>query len=192
MIAKIRGGVDSILDDSIIVDVNGIGYAVLVSDKVRNSAIVGTPISLMIIQMIRQDAQFLCGFIDDWEKKIFEALLSVHGVGIKSAMRVLSCLSPEDVAMAVATQDSSLLCRVGGIGKKTAERILLELRDKSIGQVNDLSNLSNTSMNDTMLGLISLGYSKSKVSKVLSEVIQQIGISAPTDIMITECIKKMR
>jgi Holliday junction DNA helicase RuvA len=145
----------------------------------------------MTLQMFRQDAQYLCGFIDDGEKKIFEALLSVHGVGIKSAMCVLSCLSPEEFAMAVATQDPSLLHRAGGVGKKTAERILLELKGKNIGQIKGLANFGNTNINDTMLGLVSLGYSKSKVSKVLAEVIQHVGSSASTDVMITECIKKM-
>ncbi|MDR1609427.1 MAG: Holliday junction branch migration protein RuvA [Holosporales bacterium] len=191
MIAKIRGVVDSILDDSIIVDVNGIGYAILVSDKVRSSAVVGAPISLITLQTFKQDAQFLCGFLDYVDKQVFEALLSVHGVGIKSAMCVLSHLAPEEFAMAVATQDPSLLCRASGVGKKTAGRILLELKDKNIGHVNRFSNFGNTNINDTMLGLISLGYSKGKVSKILADVIQQIGSSAPTDVMITECIKKM-
>jgi Holliday junction DNA helicase RuvA len=191
MIAKISGVIDSILDDSIIVDTNGIGYAILVSDKVRNSATIGASISLMTLQMFRQDAQFLCGFIDDGEKKIFEALLSVHGVGIKSAMCVLSCLSPEEFAMAVATQEPSLLCRAGGIGKKTAERILLELKGKNISQIKELASFGSTSINDAVLGLISLGYSRSKISKVLTDVIQQIGSTASTGVIITECIKKM-
>ncbi|MDR1365440.1 MAG: Holliday junction branch migration protein RuvA [Holosporales bacterium] len=191
MIAKIKGFTDSILDDSLVVDVNGIGYAVLVSDRVRNSASVGGPIALVTLQIFKQDAQFLCGFLDDIEKKIFEALISVHGVGIKSAMSVLSRLAPEEFAMAVATQDPLLLCRADGIGKKTAERILLELKDKNIGQIKELSSFNNDAVNDTMLGLISLGYNKNKVNKVLMEVVQQIGNSVSTDVMIMECIKRM-
>ncbi|MDR1333490.1 MAG: Holliday junction branch migration protein RuvA [Holosporales bacterium] len=191
MIAKLKGVVDSITDDSIIVDVNGVGYAVFVSDRARDSVSVGIPISLVILHVFKQDTQYLCGFLNNSEKKVFEVLLAVHGVGIRLAMAILSHLTTEEFATAVATQDPALLYKAGGVGRKTAERILLELKDKNIGQIEGIANLNNANVSDVMLGLLSLGYSKSKVSKVVTEVVQQVGSSASTDIIIIECIKKM-
>jgi Holliday junction DNA helicase RuvA len=190
MIAKLKGIVDSILEDSIILDVNGVGYQVYVSAKVRGAAVVGTEISLIIFHVFKQETQYLCGFQDDTEKSIFKALLDVHGIGFKSAMLILSTLSPREFAFAVANQDASIICRTNGIGKKTAERILLELKDKLSNKISggdDIQNCNN--VNDAILGLISLGYQKNNIVKIINEVSNKLGQTASADELIIGYLK---
>ena len=120
MIAKLSGIVDQILEDSIIIDVGGVGYQVFVTSKFAKQLEVCAQISVRIYHIFRQEMQFLCGFQSEEEMRVFKALLDVPGIGVKSGLAVLSTLSIGEVATAIATQDSSILCRVSGIGKKTA------------------------------------------------------------------------
>ena len=173
MIAKLTGTVDEILDDSIIIDVNGVGYQVYATSSLLQGSAVGAPISVRIEHIIKQDAQFLCGFQSKEEAGVFKVLLNVHGIGVRSALSILSTLSISEIATAVATQDASMLSRVSGIGKKTAARILLELKDKTLSVLKDVNYQSNETLNDAILGLISLGYSRNSVVPLLQKISQQ-------------------
>ncbi len=189
MIAKLKGIVDSIFDDFIILDVNGIGFRVYVSSKLISDIAIGSIISIRIHHVFKQDGQFLCGFNTDEEMNIFKALLDVPGIGVKSALSVLSNISIEDFATAVATQDASALCKVNGIGKKTSERILLELKDKNISKLKDITVKENENANDAILGLISLGYQKHLVTKVVNDAIRQLPLGTSTNDIIVYCLK---
>lgn len=191
MIAKLTGKIDEILEDSIIIDVNGIGFQVFVSSKILTEKEKGQDISIRVSHIFRQEQQFLCGFSNDEEMNIFKALLDVHGIGIKSAMMVLSTLSVEEFAFAVANQEPETLCRVNGIGKKTAERILLELKDKSITKIKDASYEQPANINDAILGLISLGYQKNLVIKTVSDSVQNLGKAATPNEIIVDCLKRI-
>ena len=192
MIAKLKGKVDEIFDDSIIIDANGVGYQVYVASQLKNSANIGDAISLRIYHIFKQENQYLCGFQDAEEMNIFKALLDVPGIGVKSAMSILSTLSIEEFAMAVASQDPTTLCRAGGVGKKTAERILLELKDKTLTKIKDVCSKGNENINDAILGLISLGYQKNNILKIVSEVSQKLGQSASTNELIVQCLKEIK
>ncbi len=191
MIAKLTGVIDEILEDSIIIDIGGIGYQVFITSKLKNLLKMGEKFSLKISHIFKQENQFLCGFQYEDEKNAFKILMEVPGIGIKSAMGILSAISLEELATSIATQDSSILCKVPGVGKKTAERILLELKDKNISKIKDVYDKSNENINDAVLGLISLGYQKSVVQKTIINVYKKLGINTPTNELIVECLKEI-
>jgi Holliday junction DNA helicase RuvA len=192
MIAKLNGIIDTIFDDSVIVDVGGVGYHVFVTSKLNASLQIGKNISLRIFHIFKQEMQYLCGFQNSEEISTFKALLDVPGIGVKSAMSILSTLSTEELALAVASQDSQLLCKTNGVGKKTAERILLELKDKTLVKIKDLCKPDGTNVNDAILGLISLGYQKGNIIKTINEISQRLGTDASTNELIVSCLKEMK
>lgn len=132
MIAKLRGIVDSIGEDSVILDVNGVGYLVFASRRTLSMLPPkGGDAGLMIETHVREDHIHLYGFADNAEKQWFALLTTVQGVGAKVALALLSVLSPTDLLRALAAQDTTALCRAPGIGPKVATRIVGELKDKA-------------------------------------------------------------
>ncbi len=193
MIAKLTGTVDQILEDSIIIDVGGVGYQVYVTSKLIQQIEPGNSISVRTCHIFRQEMQFLCGFQNEEEMRVFKALLDVPGIGVKSGIAVLSTLSIGEIATAIATQDSAILCRVSGIGKKTAERILLELKDKSLTELKDIAKQENNeNLNDALLGLISLGYQKNHVLPLLKEISKKLGTDATANDLIIQALREIQ
>ena len=132
MIAKLRGIVDFIGEDSVIIDVNGVGYLVFASRRTLTMLPPkGGEAGLMIETHVREDHIHLYGFADNAEKQWFALLTTVQGVGAKVALALLSVLSPTDLLRALAAQDTTALCRAPGIGPKVATRIVGELKDKA-------------------------------------------------------------
>ncbi|MDR0630819.1 MAG: Holliday junction branch migration protein RuvA [Holosporales bacterium] len=193
MIAKLTGKIDSIFDDSIIIDVEGIGYQVYISSRLKEALTLGQKYSIRILHIFKQEAQYFCGFQDEREMNTFKALLEVQGVGTKSAMSILSTLSIEEFAMAIIEQDTAVLCSINGVGKKTAERILLELKDKTLLKMKDACIYQeNPNVNDAILGLISLGYQKNSIMKTIKEVSAKLGNKTSTNELIIECLKEIK
>lgn len=131
MISHITGSVVDVLTDSVVVDVHGVGFKLLCSGRTLEKCSVGKPVRLQSYLHVREDALVLFGFENTAERGLFELLIgSVSGVGPKVALGVLSSFTPSDVMNAVMVQDASMLSRAHGVGKKTAERIVMELKDK--------------------------------------------------------------
>jgi Holliday junction DNA helicase RuvA len=116
---------------AILVDVNGVGYALLVSSRVSLGLVAGAPIELYVHTNLRENALELFGFSTSWEKKVFQLLTTVSGVGPRTALSVLGGLEPEMILSAIVREDRATLNSVSGIGKKTAERLIVELGDKA-------------------------------------------------------------
>ena len=164
MIGRIAGVLREKNPPQVLVDVQGVGYEI----DVPMSTFYGLPkigeqVVLATHMVVREDAQLLYGFATEAERSTFRVLLKVSGVGPKVALAVLSGMSVNDLAEAVATQESGRLVKVPGIGKKTAERLLLELRDKlkvdvriAVGGI----AAKATSASDVLNALIGLGYSE--------------------------------
>ncbi|OSQ38753.1 Holliday junction branch migration protein RuvA [Thalassospira mesophila] len=132
MIAKLRGIVDFIGEDSVIMDVNGVGYLVFASRRTLTMLPqAGGEAGLIIETHVREDHIHLYGFADNAEKQWFSLLTTVQGVGAKVALALLSVLSPTDLLRALASQDTTALCRAPGVGAKVATRIVGELKDKA-------------------------------------------------------------
>lgn len=187
MIAKLRGLVDSIYEDSCIVDVGGVGYLVFASAKTLARLNTGNEVSLLVETVVREDSISLFGFYDAWEKEWFGTLTKVQGVGAKVCLSILSVLTPSQLAQAVAAQDKNSFLRASGVGPKLAARLVTELKDKivtvPVGEVllSDIKS-DNTSENiapvivndnkteDTISALINLGYNRLEAYKVVAKI----------------------
>lgn len=177
MIGYIKGKLLSHFDGTIILENNGIGYEVMCSASVYQEIVNNKGGEVFTYLAVREDGISLYGFISPEEKEMFLKLISVSGVGPKMGITVLSNMSLKDLALKIATNDVKGLSSVKGLGKKTAERIILELREK-IGEVEgDTAQISMPTKlevdNDAVIALMSLGFSKAESVKVLTEGIEK-------------------
>ncbi|HCU58511.1 MAG TPA: Holliday junction branch migration protein RuvA [Alphaproteobacteria bacterium] len=188
MIAKLRGIIDSIYEDSCIVDVNGVGYLVACSSRTLSKLVRGVEATLLIETLVREDSISLYGFYDAWEKEWFLTLTKVQGVGAKVCLSILSALTPSQLAQAVAAQDKASFSRASGVGPKLAARLVTELKDKVVtvplGDVKledladtDLSTTpvalkdeQNDALEDVISALVNLGYQRLEAFKAASKV----------------------
>ena len=161
MIGRITGTLAEKQPPHVLVDVGGIGYEIDVPmSTFYNLPVIGERISLYTHLTIREDAHLLYGFGTDAERQAFRQLLKVSGIGAKTALSVLSGMSVNDLANAIAAQETGRITKVPGIGKKTAERLLLELRDKFSAAVATISTTgaAPSSEADILNALNALGY----------------------------------
>ena len=196
MIAKLHGIIDTIGEDSCIIDVNGVGYLVSASAKTLARLSVGAEASLLTVMTVREDDISLFGFADAWEKEWFNTLTKVQGVGAKVCLSILSVLTPTQLAQAINAQDKASFCRASGVGPKLAARIVTELKGKIVtvpvavsGGLNaaiagtsatDLPNESTVSMQpavdyskseDVTSALVNLGYQRLEAYHAASRVL---------------------
>ncbi len=177
MIGYLRGTVANIFSEYCFIDVQGIGYRVFTSAATLQNLATGAEVTLFTYLHVRDDALLLYGFATRAEYELFMALTSVNGIGPKAAIGVLSAVAPEEFCAAVSCQDISVLTKIPGIGKKTAERIILELKDKVGLTVVDQGNAPatgglKTGRSDDILtpaleALIALGYTQSEILPVM-------------------------
>jgi len=163
MIGRLKGLLLEKTPPHVIVDCHGVGYEVEVPmSTFYNLPALGEAVTLLTHFVVREDAQLLYGFGTDRERATFRQLLKVNGVGAKSALSILSGLSVDDLIQAIALQETGMLTRVPGVGKKTAERLLLELKDKF--SVEGLTNASiggsKSASGDVLNALLALGYNE--------------------------------
>jgi Holliday junction DNA helicase RuvA len=179
MISILHGNVISQESDGIIVDVNGVGFHVLVPNPLRDQLQPGENIYLYTRLIIREDAWILCGFETREGREMFDLVLSVNGVGPRLAMSILSTLSPDTIRRAVFNEQAEVFSRVPGIGNKTAQKILLHLQDR-LPAAEGLAPLAKISEVDTevLSGLTSLGYSLVEAQAAL----QYIPRDTPQDV----------
>lgn len=167
MIGFLQGKVHSTNNSSLILDVGGVGYKIFAPLPVLVSVIKDVPLSLFIHTHVREDHIILYGFKDENELFLFEKLTSVSGIGPKSALAMLSVHSPSSLSDAIERSDAEALSHTPGVGKKTAEKIILELKGK-------LSHLIGKEMNDTTLevrlALEALGYSAKEIHVALQDI----------------------
>lgn len=180
MIGRITGKLLEKRPPQVLVDVNGVGYEIDVPmSTFYNLSAIGGNVMLHTQLIVREDAQLLYGFGTEEERQAFRQLLKVSGCGAKMALAVLSGLSVADLARVVAAQDADRLTKVPGIGKKTAERLLLELRDKL-----DVSAVSATGVplpggedSDVINALLALGYNEKEATWAIKQLPAGLGVS---------------
>ena len=177
MYAHIEGVVAEKTQDAIVLDANGVGYLLNVSGATLSTApAVGERMKLYCVLSVREDAMELFGFYSREEKKMYERLRSVSGVGARTALAILSALSVRDLSIALMSGDAAALTRVPGIGKKTAQRLVLELKDKVDGE--ELSGRNAVAPQpaaggaeaEAVAALVALGYSGSEAARAVSRV----------------------
>lgn len=130
MIGKLTGKVDLVRDNYVIVDVKGVGYKVQSTEVVLGKVASQAEAEFFIYTHVREDQLGLFGFLSMEELEMFELLISISGIGPKAALGILTIASPKSIKTAIVKEDSSILTRVSGVGKKTAERVILELQSK--------------------------------------------------------------
>lgn len=187
MIGSLRGKLISARPDNVIVETGGVGYQINIPVSMLSGLPAeGSEVFLHIYTHVREDALHLYGFTTEDDKKMFTALISVNGVGPKMAMNILSGIQARDFLNAIDTEDVAMLCRVPGLGKKTAHRLILELREKlpSARQAGDRL------FDDTMSALINLGYRRSEAQAAL-ETAYKKGLSSIEDLL-KEALRNLR
>jgi len=197
MIAKLKGLVDAIGEDHLILDVNGVGYLVFASAKTLGRLSVDQAVSLLIETVVREDSITLFGFADALEKEWFNTLTKVQGVGAKVGLNILSALSTSQLRQAVAAQDKNMFAMASGVGPKLAARIVTELKDKIVsvptaivakdinealaGEINNDEEVKNfednlaardddpSKIEDAISALVNLGYQRIDAYKAVNQ-----------------------
>jgi Holliday junction DNA helicase RuvA len=182
MIGKLTGTLSDKNPPQVLLDCNGVGYEVHVPmSTFYNLPELGTKVSLLTHFVVREDAQILYGFASAPEREAFRQLIKISGVGPRTALSVLSGMSVGELAQAVTLQEAGRLIKVPGIGKKTAERLLLELKGKLGADMGVSANATNATQADILQALLALGYSDKEAALALKAL--------PNDVAVSEGIK---
>jgi holliday junction DNA helicase RuvA len=201
VIAKLKGLVDSVDIDSAVVDVGGVGYLVAASTRTLRDLKPGAPVSLLVETIVREDAIALYGFLATAERDWFRILTTVQGVGARVGLSILSTLSPDEIARAIAAGDKASLSRPAGVGPKLAARLATELKDKAAAfgvapaqaRAADVTSVGPTgSINeDAVSALVNLGYRRVEAFGAVARVSQRLGEGAPLDAIIRAGLQEL-
>lgn len=194
MIFSLKGIVQELSPTYAVIDVNGVGYYVGISLQTSQKLIAGKEIFLFTQQIIREDAHLLFGFYTKSEKEMFNLLISVNGVGAVSALILLSSLDLKDIAQAILNKNSALLQKVKGIGAKTAERIIVDLRDKvekfGVSEENISTFTDNKVKEESLSALEVLGIPK-KMSEKIADRILKLNPDLSTEELVKQILKNI-
>jgi holliday junction DNA helicase RuvA len=196
MIGKLKGVIESYGEDTVIVDVNGVGYEVHCSARTMQELPgIGQPATLSIETHVREDQIRLFGFVTEIEREWFRLLQTVQGVGVKVALAVLGTLKPAELATAIAMRDKAMVARTPGVGAKVAERIVTELKDKAPAYTNidpALVRLSGAlddkrapaPVTDAVSALVNLGYAQAQAAAAIAVATRSAGEGAEATTLI--------
>ena len=202
MIGKLKGRIDSTGLDWVMIDVGGVCYHAACSAKTLGSLPrVGEFAELHTEMLVSQDNIRLIGFGSNHEKEWFKLLLTVQGVGARVALALLSIMSPNELASAIALQDKAKIGEANGVGKKLAERLVLELKDKvpKLGAIDvglaqigaELSAAAPTATTDAVSALVNLGYGQSQAAMAVSTALKKYGADLPAEKLIRAALKEL-
>lgn len=200
MIEYIKGGLAELSPATAVIDCNGLGYAINISLNTYSAIQGKKECKLYIYEAIREDAYVLYGFVDKQERELFLLLISVSGIGGNTARMVLSALSPSELINIISTENATLLKTVKGIGLKTAQRIIVDLKDKikngiaiesSAGSINAISPSANTQVQEEAIAALTmLGFAPAPSQKVVFGILQEEP-DAPVERVIKLALKRL-
>lgn len=193
MITHLKGKLIEKNPTNIVVDCNGVGYSVNISLHTFSQLPSGENVKLFIHLQIREDSHTLFGFSSKVEREVFRLLISVSGIGASIARTMLSTLSPEQVMEAITQNNIAVIQSVKGIGAKTAQRVILDLKDKIIkiyglDEVSLVSN--NTNRNEALSALETLGFARKQVEKVCDDILNK-NPNASVETIIKQALKNL-
>lgn len=207
MIAGLKGVVDAIDEDSVVVDVNGVGYLVFASSRTLGKLAQGDAVSLKIETHVREDHIHLYGFLDAVERDWFNLLTTVQGVGARVGLAILGQLSPDEITRAIASGDKGAVTRAPGVGPKLATRIVTELKEKAgmlaLGQAarkpaqkdgkaaKNAAPIETNLIADAVSALVNLGYNPSQALGAVSEASNELGAAADVAKLIKGGLSKL-
>ena len=188
MIDYIKGTITQITPAFITIETCGVGYFLNISLTTFSRLEGKNEYKILVHEVIREDSHMLFGFADESERGIFRSLISVTGVGANTARMMLSSLSPAEIEKAIVSSDVNILKSVKGIGLKTAQRIIVDLKDK-LGKTSAAGEIfalrDNTNLEEALSALVMLGFARSAVSKVLDKMIRE-----ERDLTVEDMIKR--
>jgi len=202
MIGKLKGRIDSTDEDSLIIDVNGVGYHVFAAGRTIAALVPGSAAELIIETNVREDHIHLYGFASTSERDWFRTLGSVQGVGNKTALAILSAYTPEQMSRAIIAKDISAFKAISGIGPKLAERIVVELKDKvlklptsglEIAGGKDVSKVAKASgvTDDAISALVNLGYNRTDAYSATLKASEKLGDKANLNDLIRTSLQEI-
>ena len=201
MIGKLKGTIDEIGEDHVLIDVHGVCYIAFCSGRTLGSVgSVGEAVVLFIETYVREDQLKLFGFDKEIEREWFRLLQTVQGVGAKVALAILSTLSPSDLANAIALQDKAMVSRAPGIGPKVAQRLVTELKNKvpasstsgDMGLKQELGEgVASSNVSDAVSALTNLGYSREQAAGAVSKALKTAGEDAESSVLIRHGLKEL-
>lgn len=202
MIARLKGVLEANRSDSLILDVNGVGYLVYcASNFLGRLPPLGSPLSLHIETQVREDAITLFGFEQEVEREWFRLLTTVQGVGARLALAILGALGVEGVERAAALQDKQAFARTSGVGPKLAGRIANDLKDKApalgVALLRPASKPANSAMadplqqslSDALSALLNLGYKEADAAAALGRARHALGVTVPPEALVADLIR---
>ena len=205
MIAYVNGILESIEEGLAIVDVGGIGMNVFISGSTMDRMPgIGEAVKLYTYTSVKEDSFTLYGFLSRDELSLFKMLISVNGIGPKGGLSILSVMTPDDLRFAIMAGDAGTISKAPGVGKKTAERITLELRDKikateddmlrssSAVTLDDLTGEASSARDEAVAALVALGYNSSDAMKAVRKVLaENDSASGDTEMLLKLALKEM-
>jgi Holliday junction DNA helicase RuvA len=201
LIARLKGVVESVDEGSAVIDVNGVGYLVSASSRTLRDLVVGQPATVLVETIVREDAIALYGFLDTAERDWFRILTTVQGVGARVGLSILSTLSPDEIARAIAAGDKASLSRPAGVGPKLAARLATELKDKAAAfgvapapsrSAATAAPMAPASINeDAVSALVNLGYRRVEAFGAVARVTQRLGEGAQLDAVIRAGLQEL-
>ncbi len=191
MIAQLTGKIAFLDLSSAIVDVAGVGYSLQITATTSKSLSIGQQVTLATALIVREDDMSLYGFISQDEKRVFDLLRSVTGVGPKSALAVLGSLGLEEIAAAVMNDDDAAFKKVSGIGPKTAKLITVTLAGKLTSTQKPVQRGEMPSRNSVVLALVGLGWSEKSAAVAVEESLQAIGADAANDLLLRTSLARL-
>jgi Holliday junction DNA helicase RuvA len=196
MIASLKGILSYKSTNHIIVDVQGIGYRVTVPlSTFYELPETGQSVHLNIYTHVKEDLINLFGFIAPKEKEIFQLMISVSGIGPRLAINILSGISAEELTKAISMANSGKLINIPGVGKKTAERMIIELKDKVIKTISDEESIlelpGGPAKEDALSALINLGYKSAVAKKAVDKAFNKFKEETTLEILLTEALKTL-
>ena len=179
MIGRIQGKILEKIPPHILVDCNGVGYEIEVPmTTFYDLPEVGREVVLLTHFLVREDAQLLFGFATDQERIIFRKLLKVNGIGAKASLSILGGMTVNELTHSIQTQDVNSLTKIPGIGKKTAERLILELKDKfSDTEFASSKNQGSSELSDIQNALLALGYNQKDILTVTKDLDENVTVN---------------
>lgn len=173
MIAKIKGKIEYLGENFAVVDVSGIGYKIFLTPYVIGKISGKEEGEFFVHTYVREDTLALYGFLNQDELEMFELLISITGIGPKAGLGILSIATPKTIKTAILNEDSSILTKVSGIGKKTAERVILELQNK-IADISEGEKGEAVVDSDSIEALVTMGYSLTEAREAMKQVPEEV------------------
>ncbi len=192
MISLLTGTVRSLTTDKVVLEVGGVGYAVSITPRTSAQIVIGSAITISTTLVVREDSLTLFGFLDAKERELYETLQTVTGIGPKVALAITGALSPDELARAVAAEDIGAIEKVPGIGRKGAQRLILELKGKLVSDNANIPSVAHSAVRDQLLAaLTGLGFSAKESDIAINGTLTHLAEAGedPAKLSVAELLK---